>query len=1498
VPNAEADEIAHEWRVEQTGQSYPSEHAAQKAIAESFEADGQRLLWGVTDQQSAAGGTIYFYTPQPMAAGYSEWLFNGRSEVEVVEALREKNRSDSGCPSTSVEYQWPSAEDATAKWTPAKIVRHWSPPDCRTTVLREQLYMTRQRFCPNQHYTWNDQLKACVVHSSVWLGRFAYRGAELRPGCTVGNPCNPANGDKHQVESDLMLSWLSIQRHYHSANSVARAAMGPNWTHDHNIRVYAFSGRMPTKLSTGDGSQYDISRQGELFIVSNESGDVIRRDGDGYLLLRDTEMLRFDQQGALISRHDKGGSWLSYEYDLPSYERERRLISIRSGNGHALQLVYGQGDERNLIIGLNVDGEFLVKYGYNEGLLTSVTYSDGSSRRYHYEDSRFPAHLTGITAEDGRRVGWYGYDERGRVICSQHSPGCDDEEVGEEGVRLQYPVDGTSVVTDALGNRTVFGWTGGRDGIPRQLASITDAAGKQMRAYEGQRRRRLQESINRKGTRTTYAYTQNGNERTTTVTEAAGTPQQRLTTLRFDAADNRLISTSTNGRVTEYRYNAARQPVQIDTRDSTGAVLRSIHLAYCEANGPDCGYEGQLQQMVDANGNVTRWSYYSQNDAGCAPGADGQSGSCAYRAGDLHQVTNALGHVTTFEAYDAQGRELRRRDPNGVITEVTYHPRGWLASATVKGANPARDRTTQVAWTPYGKLQQITRPAGGSVTWLYNSAQQLTDVIDGAGNSISYALDKQGNRIAESFFDPHDQLRYALGRTFNTLGLMDSSADATGNITRYAYDPQGNLEQVTDPIGRNTRMHYDALDRPDRITADASGLSAIMAMDHTADDALRSFTDPKRLVTRYEHDALGQATEQRSPDSGHATVNRDANGNITERTDARGVTTTYRYDALNRLTSSSGPDPALDVAYRYDVASRGCPTEERFAVGRLSEVIHARGSTVYCHDRFGQVTRKIQRVDGHSLQLHYAYNKDGQLTAVQLPDGSRSEYQRAPQGEISGITLLRPGAQRQTLVQQVDYAPFGPVTGWTYGNGRRLQRPLDASYRVQSVMDARPGGLALGYTYDAAGQLQTLREGPAGRVLVSYQYDGLGRLTQASNAKGEPVQQYRWDGTGNRTSSADDGGTLAYHYSTASHRLQSAGQDERRYDANGNTLSMGSHRMTYNAANRMEAVYQGDTLQERYSYNHVGERILREPTDGAPVQTLYDEQGHWVGDYAADGSPIKQAIWLDDYPVALLGPQTQAASLAYVEPDQLGTPRVVIDSERDVAIWRWPLERDAFGAHAPEEDPDGDGVAYILNLRFPGQQYTRATGLYYNYQRDLDAATGRYVQSDPIGLEGGVSTYGYVGGSPVSYSDPFGLDADVFIWKPLPYESGLPSYGKLHSTFGHVSVQVEGASFSLGPNGMNVDPDYPAMQRSLRGAVLHRIKLTQHQDAELVSCLKASDSNYSSITNNCAAPVQNCLRRMGLGLSPLNAVFPATLNVMLFASPLTESSNSLGRRQP
>lgn len=65
-------------------------------------------------------------------------------------------------------------------------------------------------------------------------------------------------------------------------------------------------------------------------------------------------------------------------------------------------------------------------------------------------------------------------------------------------------------------------------------------------------------------------------------------------------------------------------------------------------------------------------------------------------------------------------------------------------------------------------------------------------------------------------------------------------------------------------------------------------------------------------------------------------------------------------------------------------------------------------------------------------------------------------------------------------------------------------------------------------------------------------------------------------------------------------------------------------------------------------------------------------------------------------------------------------------------------------------------MRFAFNLRFPGQYYDSETETSYNMARDYDARIGRYIESDPIGLKGGVNTYGYVGGNPLSRFDPDG----------------------------------------------------------------------------------------------------------------------------------------------
>jgi RHS repeat-associated protein len=87
-------------------------------------------------------------------------------------------------------------------------------------------------------------------------------------------------------------------------------------------------------------------------------------------------------------------------------------------------------------------------------------------------------------------------------------------------------------------------------------------------------------------------------------------------------------------------------------------------------------------------------------------------------------------------------------------------------------------------------------------------------------------------------------------------------------------------------------------------------------------------------------------------------------------------------------------------------------------------------------------------------------------------------------------------------------------------------------------------------------------------------------------------------------------------------------------------------------------------------------------------------------------------------------------------------------------VWRW--DSDPFGTNQPNQNPGGLGT-FSYNLRFPGQYYDSESGLNYNYFRDYDGQTGRYVESDPIGLNGGLNTYAYVENSPIDSSDPVGL---------------------------------------------------------------------------------------------------------------------------------------------
>lgn len=123
--------------------------------------------------------------------------------------------------------------------------------------------------------------------------------------------------------------------------------------------------------------------------------------------------------------------------------------------------------------------------------------------------------------------------------------------------------------------------------------------------------------------------------------------------------------------------------------------------------------------------------------------------------------------------------------------------------------------------------------------------------------------------------------------------------------------------------------------------------------------------------------------------------------------------------------------------------------------------------------------------------------------------------------------------------------------------------------------------------------------------------------------------------------------------------------------------------------------------------------------------------------------------------LALRAATAVVSQLYFVHTDHLNTPRLIADST-GAAVWRWD-QQEPFGVSPPDKNPSGLGV-FEFPLRHPGQYDDPETGLFYNYFRDCyDPVLGRYCQSDPVGLDGGINTYVYASLNPLSLIDPDGL---------------------------------------------------------------------------------------------------------------------------------------------
>jgi RHS repeat-associated protein len=1213
----------------------------------------------------------------------------------------------------------------------------------------------------------------------------------------AGDPINVETGNEYRDEEDASLGDLSLHRYYNSDASMTSSHVGAHWRHSFDRSLVYQPSTIPATatmvrangvqkvfnlLGTGQWTP-DADVADSLTPQTDASGTIT-----GWIFFdaasRNHE--NYDANGNLVSTTDSSGQVTTLSYSASSTPTNVApaaglLLTVTDPHGRSLSFTYNA--QSNVATATLPDGGQLA-YSYDtNGNLVKVTYPDSSAKQYLYNESALnsgtsqPNALTGDIDETNMRFSSVGYDAQGRAILSRLGANIEQTQVS-------YSSSGGPTVTYATGAQATFGSTVINDVMlsPSISAACGALCGQsyQSTAFDGNGRPTSRTDFKGNLTKTTF----DANGLLNQQIDASGTANQRTTnftwntTLRVPLTRVVLDANGNTVGSMQWVYNSTGQTLarcEMDPSNSaatgyicsnTGTVpagVRRWTYTYCAAvDTTQCPIVGLMLTATGPRTDTTQTTTYSYYLTSSATHC-GTPGAACYQAGDLHTITDAAGHVTTIASYDGAGRITRLTDANGINTDLTYTPRGWLASRSVNG------QTTTFTYTPYGAVQTVTDADGVTTTYGYDPAHRLTTITDAQGNTVQYTLDAAGNKTAEQVFDASGTLHKSLSRSFNTLGQLTKVMDGLNHTVFDAsasnsYDANGNLVQSADGLGIQRQSSYDALNRLVQTLDNYNGTDSATANTRTqyaydSLDRLTQLTDPSNLATTYAYDGLGNATGQQSPDTGTKSRSFDAAGNVLTRTNAKGITATHTYDALNRLLTVSYPDSTQAITYAYDEANSLTGCTASYPIGRLTRIIEQAVTTVYCYDAHGNVIQKQQITAAGTDTTAYRYTHADRLSGITYPSGTQVSYTRDSNGRIQAITATPPNGTASTVVSNVSYQPFGPVSGYTLGNGQPVTRAYDANYRLT---DLTSPAFTLHVARDAMGNITAIGNAPgADPATETYSYDPLYRLTQITEADGSALESVTYNQTGDRLSKTGSGlATGNYSYNPNTHQLMATGNAARSVDANGNTTAVSQagsvYGFGYNDRNRMAIAQLAGNTVGSYTYNSLNQRVEK-VANGATQRFSYNEASQMLAEY---GATNRDYIWMDGIPVANVDMSGSTSTIAYVTADQLGTPRAVADSSGGT-VWQWPYQGNAWGESVPTSN------GYTYNQRFAGQYFDTETGLHQNVNRDYEPPTGRYGQADPLGYLGGQwSLYAYTGGNPLNNFDPLGL-ATTVVCRPI-----------------------------------------------------------------------------------------------------------------------------------
>jgi YD repeat-containing protein len=604
----------------------------------------------------------------------------------------------------------------------------------------------------------------------------------------ASNPINGGTGNKNEVQTDFQGTGslaLQFMRYYNSAPTISRQGLS-TWTHNYQrlvqapigsagmVRALRPDGRRETFVPLAGGLVPDGDNAAQLTQTTDGQGTFT---GWKYVGTDDTVEL-YDTHGVLLSIASRAGIMdvMSYSTSAtPPAVAPRLGLLIGVVDSFGRQLTYTYDSLSRLATATDVDGR-VYRYAYDSNNnLTIVTYPDGRTRQYLYNEPAYSAAqsltsvLTGIVDENGTRFAAFSYDAQGRAIASEHSGGASRTTFAYSDSPQQ------TVITDALGTSRTFSLTtilgvvkNTGSTLPCSYCGITSSSV----TYDANGNVGSRTDFNNK--KVCYAYDLSRNLETarlegalssedcsTVLASPPNRPDVRKITTVWNAnyrLPATLVEPAPGGsKTTTFIYDATGNLTQKSTvapkNDGTSnTITRTWNWTYATL--------GRVLTATDPDNHTTTTTYYTDNDADLG------------KRGNVQTVTNAAGHITQITAYDANSRPLSITDPNGLVTTLAYHPRGWLTSRQV-GAE-----LTSYTYDGVGQLTKVTLADGSYLQYTYDAAHRLTQINDSLNNKIAYTLDAMGNRIQEQAFDPSNTLARTKQQVFDSLNRLHQSLGA------------------------------------------------------------------------------------------------------------------------------------------------------------------------------------------------------------------------------------------------------------------------------------------------------------------------------------------------------------------------------------------------------------------------------------------------------------------------------------------------------------------------------------------------------------------------------------------------------------------------------------------------------------------------------------------------------------------------------------------------